>query len=77
VRFGLLLWCTAFWFCCAVYHVTDLPAFVSGSQLVFFDPQVRCVLCSDSIPFRGYYRRETDSRAFGVTLLHALGMSFA
>lgn len=25
----------------AVYHVTDLPAFVSGSQLVFFDPQVR------------------------------------
>lgn len=23
----------------AVYHVTDLPAFVSGSQLVFFDPQ--------------------------------------
>lgn len=24
-----------------VYHVTDLPAFVSGSQLVFFDPQVR------------------------------------
>ncbi|KAL4175942.1 hypothetical protein KRP22_000900 [Phytophthora ramorum] len=23
----------------SVYHVTDLPAFVSGSQLVFFDPQ--------------------------------------
>ncbi|TDH74225.1 hypothetical protein CCR75_001452 [Bremia lactucae] len=23
----------------SVYHMTDLPAFVSGSQLVFFDPQ--------------------------------------
>ncbi|DBA01824.1 TPA: LOW QUALITY PROTEIN: hypothetical protein N0F65_002940 [Lagenidium giganteum] len=23
----------------SVYHLTDLPAFVSGSQLVFFDPQ--------------------------------------
>ncbi|CAH0517172.1 unnamed protein product [Peronospora belbahrii] len=23
----------------SVYHVTDLPSFVSGSQLVFFDPQ--------------------------------------
>ncbi|KAG6574311.1 uncharacterized protein IUM83_07146 [Phytophthora cinnamomi] len=28
----------------SVYHVTDLPTFVSGSQLVFFDPQVRAEL---------------------------------
>ncbi|KAG6960056.1 hypothetical protein JG687_00008430 [Phytophthora cactorum] len=31
----------------SVYHVTDLPAFVSGSQLVFFDPQYNDAEFSD------------------------------
>ena len=34
----------------SVYHVTDVPSFVSGEHLVIFDPHARCVRAAASPP---------------------------